>query len=57
MNMLQAYIAVAVTQWWLNNLLQRTALRAVAEPERVCRAWHVTMQVEVLQPGFCRAEV
>ncbi len=24
--------------------------------ERVCRAWHVTMQVQVLQPGFRRAE-
>ncbi len=23
---------------------------------RVCRAWHVTMAVEVRQPGFRRAE-
>jgi len=26
------------------------------EPERVCRAWHVTMSVQVRQPGFRRAE-
>jgi hypothetical protein len=39
-----------------NNGKQRTALRAAADAERVCRAWHVTMSVEVRQPGFRRAE-
>ena len=31
------------------------AMRAV-DAGRVCRAWHVTMSVEVRQPGFRRAE-
>ncbi len=34
------------------------ALRAPApdQPGRVCRAWHVTMEVQVRQPGIRRAE-
>ncbi len=28
----------------------------LAQEERVCRAWHVTMSVQVRQPGFRRAE-
>jgi len=38
------------------NWLQRTALRAAAEPRRVCQAWHVTSEVKVLTPGNRRAE-
>ncbi len=29
---------------------------AAAELERVCRAWHGTMSVQVRQPGISRAE-
>jgi hypothetical protein len=39
-----------------NNSMQRTALRAAADAERVCRAWHRTGEVKVLLPGVRRAE-
>jgi hypothetical protein len=39
-----------------NNSMQRTALRAAADDERVCRAWHQTSQVKVLIPGIREAE-
>ncbi len=35
-----------------NNGMQRTALRATAEPERVCRAWHESSRVKVPVPGM-----
>jgi hypothetical protein len=38
------------------NSMQRTALRAAADAERVCRAWHEAREVEVLRPGCRRAE-
>ena len=36
--------------------MQRTALRAAADAERVCRAWHVAYGVRVPVPGFRGAE-
>jgi hypothetical protein len=39
-----------------DNRLQWTALCAVAEPERVCQAWHRSSGVEVPAPGYRGAE-
>ncbi len=39
-----------------NSSINRTRLRQAGYLERVCRAWHVTMSVEVRQPGLSRAE-
>jgi hypothetical protein len=36
--------------------MQRTALRAAADAERVCQAWHRTDEVKVLVPGVRGAE-
>jgi len=35
---------------------RRSALRAAADAERVCRAWHRTGEVQVLTPGYRGAE-
>ncbi len=40
-----------------NKWLQYDAQKARAsEPGRVCRAWHLTREVQVLLPGIRRAE-
>jgi len=39
-----------------NNSMQRTALRAAADAERVCQAWHRASEVKVLAPGDRGAE-
>jgi len=40
----------------LNKRLQRPALCAAAEPQRVCQAWHRSSGVEVPVPGNRGAE-